>query len=160
MSNVFAFNKFRMSPEQAAEFLAVKAVPQHKIESEKVRKRREGFIMVPMDWHERLCGASGCTIIVAQRLLFLHWKAKGKPITLANGALAADGVARNAKVKALQELERRGLVSVEWRQRKSPISDCVGLNCIRLGYTVSILSSLLVSLSTSQIILLPYRGED
>jgi hypothetical protein len=121
MSNVFDLNRLRLSPEQVAQIAAAEAVPQRKIESEKVRKRRKLWIMMPMDWHERLCGASGCTHTVAQRLLFLHWKAKGKPITLANGALAADGVARNAKVKSLQELERRGLVSVEWRSRKSPI---------------------------------------
>jgi len=54
-------------------------------------------------------------------VLHLHWKHHGEPFKLANGMLDYDGVSRYSKWRALNELERRGLISVERRQRKSPI---------------------------------------
>jgi hypothetical protein len=40
---------------------------------------------------------------------------------LANGMLAMDDVSRHSKNRALHELERRGLIKVDRRLRKSPI---------------------------------------
>ena len=40
---------------------------------------------------------------------------------LANGMLKIDGVSRASKWRALAELERRGLISIERRSRKSPL---------------------------------------
>ena len=87
----------------------------------KIRRWREHFAMLPMTWYERMRGANGQTYRVAWFLLYLHWKNNGDPITLANGMLAMDDVSRHSKNRALHELERRGLIKVDRRLRKSPI---------------------------------------
>jgi hypothetical protein len=88
---------------------------------EKVRRRRRHFVMLPMAWYDRLKGANGQTCRVAWYLLYLHWKDKGEPVKLNNGMLETDGVSRQSKWKALADLERRGLVAVERRPKRSPI---------------------------------------
>jgi hypothetical protein len=86
-----------------------------------IRKRDKVFIMVPWRWHEKLAGATGQTCRLAQLLLYLHWKDRGAPIRLTNRLLEADGISRQSKWRALRELERRGLIQVECRARKSPM---------------------------------------
>jgi hypothetical protein len=89
----------------------------------KIRKRREQFVMLPMWWYENLAApvpACRCTCLVAWHLLHLNWKSRGQPFKLANGMLEYDGVGRHSKWRALEELDRRGLITVERRQRKSP----------------------------------------
>jgi hypothetical protein len=86
-----------------------------------LQRRRRHFISVPMVWFERLAGASGQTYRVALCLLYLGWRARGEPIQLANGLLQVDDVSRHSKWRALDELERRGLVVIERRPRRSPI---------------------------------------
>jgi hypothetical protein len=90
----------------------------------KIRKRRGQFVMLPMWWYEKLANpapASRCTCLVAWYVLHLHWKHHGEPFKLANGMLEYDGVSRYSKWRALKDLERRGLVTVDWREKKSPI---------------------------------------
>jgi hypothetical protein len=88
----------------------------------KIRQRRQQFVLMPWTWLERLAQSqSANTYRVAVTLLYLHWKAKGDPIKLANGMLAMDGVSRSSKGRALAELERFGLITIKRRQRKSPI---------------------------------------
>jgi hypothetical protein len=58
---------------------------------------------------------------VALYLLHLHWKQDGGPINLANGGLIMKGVSRFAKQRALNLLERAGLISVQRRSRRSPV---------------------------------------
>jgi hypothetical protein len=103
-----------LTDDQVRERLA--AVPR------KIAKRREKFIIVPMTWRERLTGAAGNTILVALDLLYLAWKGgKGEAIKLANGTLRDDGVSRHSKWRALNDLERRGLINVERRPKRSPL---------------------------------------
>ena len=87
----------------------------------KILKRREHFIRLPFGWLEHLNGASGRVYALALHLLYLHWKGHDAPVKLANGMLAIDGISRRTKWRALAELERRGLVSIERRSRKSPL---------------------------------------
>src|SRR5262249_37122068 len=69
---------------------------------------------------------------VALHLLDLGWKEHGRQkwayesgdeivIPLANSTLAELGVTRWAKCTALRELEALGLISIDWRTRKSPL---------------------------------------
>jgi hypothetical protein len=88
---------------------------------EKIRKRRKLFVKLPMAWYDGLNGATGQVYRVAWYLLYLHWKNRGGPIKLANGMLALDGISRQSKWRALNELERRKLISIERRLKKSPI---------------------------------------
>jgi hypothetical protein len=87
----------------------------------KIRKRRDQFIMVPWSWAEKLVGATGTTYHVAHFLLHLAWKADGVAVKLPNGMLRRDGVSRHTKWRALRELERRGLITIECRPRRSPL---------------------------------------
>ena len=90
--------------------------------SRKILKRQQHFIMMPWAWVERLEGASGHTYYVAICLLYLHWRgSKSAPVKLPNGMLKIDGVSRQSKWRALNDLERRGLIVVERRRRKSPL---------------------------------------
>jgi hypothetical protein len=86
----------------------------------KIRNRRKHFVRLPMTWYDRMKGAHGQTYRVAWFLLYLHWKGNGGPIKLANGMLKIDGVPPTSKRRALEVLERRGLITVERQPRKSP----------------------------------------
>jgi hypothetical protein len=88
------------------------------------RKIRYGhFVKVPCWWIERLAKSTRyrVTFLVALHLLYRHWKLRGQPIKLANGALKMEGVSRGTKWRALGELERAGLITIERRLRKSPV---------------------------------------
>jgi hypothetical protein len=91
------------------------------VEPRKLEKRRKHFVKLPWTWAEALSGASGKTWELVVQLLYLHWKGKGAPIKLANGMLENDGIDRFAKWRALKELERRGLVTIERRHARSPL---------------------------------------
>jgi uncharacterized membrane protein len=87
----------------------------------KIKKRRQHFVMVPWLWIERLNGATSQTYRVALVLLYMGWKNRGAPIKLTNGMLRIEGISRRSKWRALNALERRGLIAVERRLRRSPI---------------------------------------
>jgi hypothetical protein len=80
-------------------------------------KLKGEFVMVPHAWIERLAGASGATYGLAIELLYLAWRRKGKELTLSNRTA---GVSRYSKWRGLRELEKRGLVTVELRPKRSP----------------------------------------
>ena len=100
----------------AADMLSGRAV-----EPRKVEKRRKHFVKLPWTWAEALSGASGKTWELAAHLLYQHWEGNGAPIKLANGMLENDGIDRFAKWRALNELERRKLVTIERRHARSPL---------------------------------------
>lgn len=110
----FDIEALRIPPEEAD--LRLRMVTPHKI-----RKRREHFVRIPFTWIERLDGVSGKTYSMALHLLYRNWKANGAAFKLGNDMLAIDGIGRTVKWRALAELERRGLISVEHRLKKSPI---------------------------------------
>jgi hypothetical protein len=85
------------------------------------RRLRGHFIQVPLPWLELLQGASGPAYRLALYLSYLNWRAKGVPVTLSNSAARGIGLERRAKWRALRELERRGLLSVERHPSRSPI---------------------------------------
>jgi hypothetical protein len=91
------------------------------VEPRRLEKRRKHFAQVPWTWIEALSGATGRTWQLALHLLYFHWKDGGAPIKLANGMLEMDGIDRKAKSRGLSELERRRLITVERRPKKSPI---------------------------------------
>jgi len=90
-----------------------------------MRRRREKlnqqFIMVPVTWLTTIgttkCGA---TWLVALHLLRLSWKKRSNTINLSNSTLKELGVPPRKKWRALNELERKKLVTVERGNGKSP----------------------------------------
>jgi hypothetical protein len=90
--------------------------------SERRPRRQDLFVMVPLEWMHRLAGAhTAATCTVALHLLFRAFQERQQTIKLANRLLASLGVSRWQKWRALAELEAMGLISVEHRERKSPI---------------------------------------
>jgi hypothetical protein len=97
----------------------------------KIKKRLKAFGRVPMTWHEALKAgqpATGLTVLIAIYLCYLDFEEHGKPFTLANGMLEYDGISRQTKWRALRELERRGLITIECRRSKSPVIHMLQMN--------------------------------
>jgi hypothetical protein len=89
-----------------------------------IQKRRTQFVQIPLWWWEELARppmANGSAFHVAGHLWHLDWKHHSKPFKLPNMALAYYGISRFTKWRVLRELERRGLIRLECRDRKSPI---------------------------------------
>jgi hypothetical protein len=110
----------RLPPEMVADLLKRAEVGASTFKPHKIKTKRQKFIQVPWTWFECLQDAPGRTIVVALTLLWLHWRHNGEPIKLGNGATGIVGVNRYSKYRALAHLERRGLITVERRPRKSP----------------------------------------
>ena len=112
----FDLEKLRLNPEDVNAYAdKARAAPSARRPS--VRQ----FTMVPRAWSDRLTAARRVsTFKVALHLLCQHWKNGGRPVLLANVALANAGVTRREKWHALHELERLKLVEIERRPRKSP----------------------------------------
>ncbi len=82
-------------------------------------KAKRYFIKVPLFWLQKLEGASGLTYCLAMRILYLHFRERGASIVLSNKRA---GMPRSSKHDALRDLERRGLVAVNWRgERRAPV---------------------------------------
>ena len=85
--------------------------------------KRDRFVQVPLWWAERVANIRGVhpkTLFVGIWLLHLKWKTQSNTFSVPNGQLAARGVSRKVKNRALRELETTGLITVEWRYGKSP----------------------------------------
>jgi hypothetical protein len=111
----FDLEKLLLNQEEMKAYSGKSAAP-------KTRKRRQQFTLVPDVWKKRLSeGTTNCsTYKLALALLHRDWKNDGRPVRLANKGLEADGLNRKQKYRALADLERLGLVTVERRFRKSP----------------------------------------
>jgi hypothetical protein len=87
------------------------------------RKRKvEPFVKVPLWWIAQATKATNTgKALVCIELLYAAWKAKRLTFPLPNGRLAKLGVSRYAKQRALRDLERAGLITVERPLRRTPI---------------------------------------
>jgi hypothetical protein len=65
-------------------------------------------------------GAPGKTYALALHLLWLNWRYNGREIRLSNKS-ASGRLNRLTKHRALADLERRGLISVHRRARRTPV---------------------------------------
>jgi hypothetical protein len=84
-------------------------------------KARRYFVKVPLEWLQRLEGAPGQTYRLALLILYRSWRNRGASIALTNRTIETDGVPAQSKRRALRDLERRGLVRVDWHSNRSPI---------------------------------------
>jgi hypothetical protein len=93
------------------------------------KSQRGQFVRVPLMWVNQL-KAARCigSYRLALHLLFQHWKSGSTPIKLSTAVLAKLGLgSRKTKRRALLELERLGLISVERRPKKSPTVTILGV---------------------------------
>jgi hypothetical protein len=93
------------------------------------------YVVFPDAWVAALRSCrTGKTFTLALHLLYEHWNNGGRPIRLANVALAAKDIGRKAKRTGLAHLEGVGLVHVERQSRKSPVVTCLQMEgCPRKG---------------------------
>jgi hypothetical protein len=119
------FDNLDLAPEQVASLLAKqsdKAAPPVK---RRLKKTDEGeWAVYRYTDQMNLARISRNALIAVQAELHHLWfKAlnKTKPVALSNVALKAFGFHRSDKVRALRALEEAGMVTVQWRGKKSPL---------------------------------------
>jgi hypothetical protein len=110
--------RFNLPPEVVAEL--AKAKPKR---HGKRPKRTAPFLQVP---HAAIVAGSQVLRGSKQFLVWLYvfhrvWSDKNQTVVVANQTLDCWGVRRKEKYKALRLLEEAGLVSVQWRARRSPL---------------------------------------
>ena len=105
----------------------------------KTKKWQRRFVSVPWVWANQLktCDRAA-TFKLALLLLYEHWRSNGSWVRLTNALAATMDILPEAKRRALADLERRGLVSVERGSRETPV---VTVLHVSLFYS-SLLSSL------------------
>jgi hypothetical protein len=82
------------------------------------RRTSDPFVTVPLAWAARAAKATNTKkALVWLELLYATWQSRNNSVVLSNGRLARAGVSRNAKYRALRELEAAGLVQMERRGR-------------------------------------------
>jgi hypothetical protein len=80
------------------------------------KKKVDPFAKIPLATAGKMfeeIGSAGAMVVVM--LLYLAWKAGGKPFPFSNERLARYGVSRQTKYRVLTELEAAGLI----RQQRS-----------------------------------------
>jgi hypothetical protein len=108
-----------LTPEQVAELAPL----QQKTAVVRGRRRsKTKFVMLP--YEQTLVAASqlqNAELAVLIELARLAFKLHQNPVPLSNATLRAAGVPRNTKARALQRLEKAGLIAVAWRGQKCPL---------------------------------------
>jgi hypothetical protein len=100
------------------------------IAATKRKQRRREFALITRDQFERLAKTTNAASWrIFLHLLLLSWRSPGRVVRLANGALERVGVNRQAKYRALPELEGLGLIGTkDKRKNKSPEAFILDLN--------------------------------
>jgi hypothetical protein len=118
VTDQFDPENLRLSPEQTA-VIGVKP----KTGRQPKRARAEPFLNITL---RAVAAGAGVLRGTKQYLVWLYihhrvWADKSDTVTVANRTLESWGVGKREKRKALKLLEEAGLVSVEWRTRRSPL---------------------------------------
>jgi DNA-binding MarR family transcriptional regulator len=89
----------------------------------KARRRETGsFAKVPLQWAAAAAKATQTQQAVVWVLLqHMAWRAKSKTFPFPNGLLERLGVERRAKNRALQKLERAGIITIKRRSGRAPV---------------------------------------
>jgi hypothetical protein len=108
--------------------LRLDATEQRAVVPKKVKEWRERYALFPMAWVERLKGAPTQTWATAVLVVYLDFwentrrgKKSGQLFKLANGMLKIYGIPPTTKRRTLRDLEHRGLITAEWRPKRTPI---------------------------------------
>jgi hypothetical protein len=98
-------------------WIDIETLPYPPRAAAKLRQKQKAFVQIPLWWAERADGNGGLPeILVCVDLLHRAWRVKGKSFVLPN----IRGVKKKVKLRVLRELEKAGLIKVEWRPGKSP----------------------------------------
>jgi hypothetical protein len=117
MGGAFKLEDYLVPTEMVAELQRKQKKPELK-DAGRI-KRTDAFAIIPLWWAARAVEDAGVPVnlLVCADLVYRAWRAKGKSFVMPNRG----GVPRKIKICTLRGLERAGLISVEWRPRKSPI---------------------------------------
>jgi hypothetical protein len=87
------------------------------------RKKIKPFALIELDVAAKAFAAASCPkAMVWVWLVHQARKVGKKTVAVPNGALAKYGVDRKTKYLALRQYEAVGLLTVEWRARKTPVA--------------------------------------
>jgi hypothetical protein len=80
------------------------------------------FLVVPIDWLDILDAIPGRHAHrLMLRLMRISWRLKDATIKVTNKVFPDCRMDRHTKSETLRRLEQAGLISAEWRPRKSPL---------------------------------------
>jgi hypothetical protein len=117
MVKTFNLEDVRIPDEMLEELRRKQKVPERKVVTAAEVKHAGPFARIPL-WaklvHE---GCAHVDFLVCIDLIYRAWRAKEKPFVMPNIA----GVDHNTKNRTLRALERAGLITVQWRERRSPV---------------------------------------
>jgi predicted ArsR family transcriptional regulator len=77
------------------------------------------FVQVPIPWIQRLIGTKGSTHDLALELLAESWLTGKNTVVVSNILAERVSLSRDAKWRALQQLEERGLIRLERETKKA-----------------------------------------
>jgi hypothetical protein len=102
------------------------AVEELDINTPSRRKRtnepQEQFGLLPLWWAARAAEETQAPgMLVCVYLMYLARTARGQPFAMGNVWLEARGASRKTKRRILRQLEAAGLVTINWRCRRSPL---------------------------------------
>jgi hypothetical protein len=87
----------------------------------RAKAKKDVFVQVPLWWAEQAAQATRTPqAMVWLWLLHLSWKEHSPTFKLPNGRLAVRGVSHDTKRRALNKLEKAGLIQVSRERGKSP----------------------------------------
>jgi hypothetical protein len=116
MSDAFDPARFKLSPEMADEL--AKATPKRS----KQPKRTEPFLLITLQ--DIVTGGKALRdrrLLVWLYIKYRAWKESSNTVAIGNRNLQSWGVSPWTKCRALRDFERAGLISVDWRERTSPV---------------------------------------
>ena len=91
--------------------------------SVKQKHTKDAFVKVPLWWireaAKAMKGMEAPAMLVAIELLYAVFRTKHATFTLPNAGMAKIGVSREVKRRALQRLEKAGLITVERQGKKT-----------------------------------------
>jgi hypothetical protein len=90
--------------------------------SRRTRTNETPFAKVPLKWAAAVAEATGDPVVaLAVSLAYLAWKAQSPTFTLSNRRLQRLGVTRWSKYRALERLEKAGLIRVGRTGKRAPV---------------------------------------
>jgi hypothetical protein len=89
-----------------------------------VKRPKQSFVKVPLDHATTLAAKAtgGQRMFVWLLLLHRSWREDTPTVPVTNAMMLKHGISPDVKARALRQLEKAGLITVEWRDRKNPIA--------------------------------------
>jgi hypothetical protein len=120
----FDAKELALTRELREEIFAAQAARAATEGSRKLKRRsqRVEFVMLPYAQTIAGAGRTKCAALaVVIELAYQVFKTHKPEVLLSNSMLRSVGISYQAKLRALRQLEAAGMITVDWRGRKSPL---------------------------------------